>query len=408
MRMVRRVALIMIMCASMVTFSVAAAPSITSLSPTSGTVNTSVTISGSGFGRSQGSSTVNFNGTTASVTSWSTGQIVATVPSGATSGNVVVTVSGVASNGVAFIVLPTPTITSLSPTSGAPGTSVAITGTNFGASQGSNSNVYFNGVLASVISWGDTSIVATVPTGNTTGNVQVYVSGVWSNGVAFTGAPSITSLSPASGIVGTTVYINGGNFGSSQGSSTVTFNGTVAIPTSWSATSIGATVPSGATSGYVVVTVSGVASSGVGFTVYPTPSSTTFHLHLEPGSYPGTDLLSTANPDAAYTSVKSADLYGLSNVTGIETFTTQSTTPGTVIPAGTVINFSLWMDETAAVSGLYPEAELAYLGNSGYVLNITAVPISRDWDAGVRKTGAFSVSRDGLRVEVGVSAVQVA
>jgi hypothetical protein len=83
--------------------------------------------------------------------------------------------------------------------------------------------------------------------------------------------PSITSLSPTSGPVGTSVTITGANFGTTQGTSTVTFNGTTAAPTSWSATSIVATVPTGATTGSVVVTVGGVASNGVTFTVGNAP-----------------------------------------------------------------------------------------------------------------------------------------
>ena len=45
------------------------------------------------------------------------------------------------------------------------------------------------------------------------------------------------------------------------------FNGTAGTPTSWSATSIVVPVPSGATTGNVVVTVGGVASNGVSFSV---------------------------------------------------------------------------------------------------------------------------------------------
>ncbi len=82
----------------------------------------------------------------------------------------------------------------------------------------------------------------------------------------------IKSLSPTSGPVGTSVTIAGSNFGLSQGTSTVTFNGTLATPSSWSATSIKASVPAGATTGNVVVTVGGAASNGVAFTVTPTPS----------------------------------------------------------------------------------------------------------------------------------------
>ena len=83
-------------------------------------------------------------------------------------------------------------------------------------------------------------------------------------------APTITSLSQTSGTVGTSITITGSNFGSTQGTSTLTFNGTSATPTSWSATSIVVPVPSGATTGNVVVTVSGVASNGLNFYVAQT------------------------------------------------------------------------------------------------------------------------------------------
>src|SRR5882672_10888297 len=82
-----------------------------------------------------------------------------------------------------------------------------------------------------------------------------------------TPAPSITSLNPSSGVVGTSVTISGASFGAVQGTSTVKFNGVTATPSSWSAASIAAPVPAGSTTGNVVVTVGGVASNGVGFTV---------------------------------------------------------------------------------------------------------------------------------------------
>ena len=98
---------------------------------------------------------------------------------------------------------------------------------------------------------------------------MVFASGVNSNGKSFTvlATPSITTLSVTSGTVGTSVTITGTNFGSPQGTSTVKFNGTSATATSWGATSIATTVPTGATTGNVVVTVSGVASNGVNFVV---------------------------------------------------------------------------------------------------------------------------------------------
>ena len=57
-------------------------PLVTGVSPTLGTAGTSVTISGVSFDATQGTSTITFNGlAAASVTSWSSTQIVATVPS---------------------------------------------------------------------------------------------------------------------------------------------------------------------------------------------------------------------------------------------------------------------------------------------------------------------------------------
>ena len=257
------------------------APAITSLNPTSGLAGAAVTITGTNFGTTQGTSTVKFDGTTAAVTSWSNTSIAVTVPSGAATGNVVVTVGTQASNGVSFTVTtPAPTITTLNPTSGAVGSSVVITGTNFGATQGA-STVKFNGTTATTTAWSATSITATVPTGATTGNVVVTVNGQASNGVAFTvstPAPVITSLNPTSGLAGAAVTITGTNFGTTQGTSTVKFDGTTAAVTSWSNTSIAVTVPSGAATGNVVVTVGTQASNGVSFTVTtPAPTITTLN-----------------------------------------------------------------------------------------------------------------------------------
>src|SRR6266850_1425497 len=84
--------------------STALVPNITSLNPASAVAGTSVTITGTNFGTSQGNSTVSFNGTAATPTSWNATSIVVAVPAGATTGNVVVTVGGVASNGVTFTV----------------------------------------------------------------------------------------------------------------------------------------------------------------------------------------------------------------------------------------------------------------------------------------------------------------
>ena len=75
---------------------------ITSLSPAGGTAGTTVVIAGNGFGATQGSSTVTFNGVVAQISAWSSTSITVVVPYKAGSGPVVVTVNGAQTNGVYF------------------------------------------------------------------------------------------------------------------------------------------------------------------------------------------------------------------------------------------------------------------------------------------------------------------
>jgi hypothetical protein len=121
--------------------SLPTAPAITGISPALAFVGASVTISGLNFGATQGNSTLTFNGTNGRVaatpTSWSATSIVAVVPVGAMTGNVVVTVNNVASNGKLFTVTlanPSPVLASLSPSSdpaGTAGLTLTLTGTGF-------------------------------------------------------------------------------------------------------------------------------------------------------------------------------------------------------------------------------------------------------------------------------------
>jgi hypothetical protein len=79
--------------------------------------------------------------------------------------------------------------------------------------------------------------------------------------------PTITSFSPTSGLVGDSITINGTNFASNAA---VSFNGTLAAPPTVNpeGTSIDVTVPSGATTGPITVTVgSESATSATAFTV---------------------------------------------------------------------------------------------------------------------------------------------
>jgi gliding motility-associated-like protein len=79
---------------------------------------------------------------------------------------------------------------------------------------------------------------------------------------------AITSFSPTSGPIGTTVTITGINFDPTPANNIVNFNGTTAVVTASTATSISTSVPAGATTGPVTVTVGGnTATSATDFTV---------------------------------------------------------------------------------------------------------------------------------------------
>ncbi len=222
-------------------------PAITALSPTSGLAGSSVTITGTNLGTS---GTVSFSGTAATTTSWTATRIVATVPAGISAGakSVTVTTGGRTSNVATFTVTTPPaSITSVTPSTGPVGTVVTIAGSNFGP----GGVVRIGGITATTGPWTATSITATVPAGLAAGAQGVIVTptgGTASNSATFTvttpapAAPVLSSLSPVSGLAGSSVTITGTNLGTAG---VVSFSGTAATTTSWTATRIVATVPAG-------------------------------------------------------------------------------------------------------------------------------------------------------------------
>jgi regulation of enolase protein 1 (concanavalin A-like superfamily) len=93
-----------------VSSATAAAPVITAVSATTGSIGSQVTISGSGFGALQGGSAVLLNGAAATINTWSGTSITITIPPGATSGPLLVSVAPSMnnSNAIPFTVTPQP------------------------------------------------------------------------------------------------------------------------------------------------------------------------------------------------------------------------------------------------------------------------------------------------------------
>lgn len=220
-------------------------PTIFGFSPSFGPVGSSVTITGANLNAS--TPVVTFNGVQAATpTGVSFGQLTAQVPVGATTGPIsVATVDGSDTNANLFF-LPA-SIAGFTPTNSGPGSRITITGQNFIET----SAVTFNGTPAQTFNViNNVSIGATVPGNLITGPISVLTPAgqVLSSGL-FYGAPVISNFTPAHGLPGTNVIINGVNFLGGN----VLFNGLAAAIVSLNNTQIVATVPSGAKTGPIAV-----------------------------------------------------------------------------------------------------------------------------------------------------------
>jgi hypothetical protein len=143
-------------------------PTITSFTPTSGLAGTSVTLTGTNFTGATGVTFNNVNAPGFTVDGTGT-HITVAVPTAATTGPIRVTAPGGTGSSLTNFTVPPPTITSFTPTFGAVGTSVKITGTNFTGATG----VTFNNVTSTFVVNSATQITATVPTTATTGPIKV-------------------------------------------------------------------------------------------------------------------------------------------------------------------------------------------------------------------------------------------
>lgn len=357
-------------------------PQITSVSATEVTAGSQETITGTGFGASQGNSLVLFNGNSLTVSSWTATSISVTLPSSGTSGELLVSVApGMNdSNPIKLIFtsspLPNGWLDADIGVTGAAGSATYANGifTGVGSGNGlmgattsdqfhfiyqpwtgdgtiiarvvSTTNTYSEaGVMVrQSLNSGDASVAIfdyagtvtnaerLIPgtgsnaTGDTSGSLPYWVKLVRSNG-SFIGyaspdgaswtmvigpmpvqmsqnvyiglvvssvspgslvtatfdnvslsantnsGPQITGLSATNGSIGSQVVISGSGFGSSQGSNSVLLNDSSVTVNSWSATSITITIPTGATSGYLLVLLapSMLGSNAVYYTITSQP-----------------------------------------------------------------------------------------------------------------------------------------
>ena len=240
-------------------------PTITSFTPTTGPIGTTVTITGTNLGSL---TSLNIGGAAATVVSFTSTQAVGTITAGAITGPISITTNGGSvSSSNNFIVIQPPTITSFTPTSGPVGTVVTITGTNLGTVTA----LTIAGASATVVSFSSTQVIGIVTAGATAGAISVTTTGGSATSVTnFTviAPPTISSFAPANGPVGTLVTILGTNL---NNASALTIGGVSAIVVSNSGSQIVAMVMPGATTGVVsIMTGGGSANGGNNFSVAAT------------------------------------------------------------------------------------------------------------------------------------------
>lgn len=278
------------------------APIVSDFSPAAGgPVGTYVTIQGLFFSGSD-NTTVTIGGAKATILTIDQANITTTVPAGATSGKITVTVAGRTGSSTKDFAVPTgtpnPKIISFDAASGlgADGTSIKIKGYNFSPTIAAN-KVEFSGativdspgppavthqlkVLATVTAASATELTVSVPAGARTGKVTVSIlsganvvaSGTSGDDFSVPG-PSISSITPAYSIAGSNITILGSNFAKAASSNIVKFNGVTANVVTVLATDKGvptgvvATAPA-STTGKVTISVDGQDASGSEF-IYP-------------------------------------------------------------------------------------------------------------------------------------------
>ncbi|HEX2268713.1 MAG TPA: IPT/TIG domain-containing protein, partial [Pyrinomonadaceae bacterium] len=305
-------------------------PKITAINPGSGAAGDPLTITGTTFGATQGSSTITFNGVAASPTSWSDTSISVPVPATAITGPVVVTAGGNASNGFSFNVTTTVTlsgkITIVGTTTPIPGATVrALQGGSVVATQTTNgvgdytfasltvgtytveasasgygtkrkplvsvvsdpttANLALDAIVSGPVSYAYDSVGRLISTVGPTDTV-IYTYDATGNLLSISRQSSsqvaVLNFTPVSGTTGTSVTINGAGFSATPAQNTVQFNGTNASVTSATTTKLVVTVPAGATTGQISVTSPGGSDTSDGVFTIGTASAPTI-TNFSPG-----------------------------------------------------------------------------------------------------------------------------
>ena len=154
--------------------------------------------------------------------------LTVTVPAGAITGPVAVTLKGLTATSSGSLTV-APAITGLNLSSVARGGSLVVTGTSFSATPASNT-VRIGEVTATVTAASTTSLTVTIPAtavlGGNTVSVTVATIESTNTPVTIVAAHTVTTIAPTTSYVGGSVVISGTGFSTTPASNTVVFTGT--------------------------------------------------------------------------------------------------------------------------------------------------------------------------------------
>ncbi len=260
-------------------------PVITNISPDKGDYGTTITITGSNFGTTQGGSYVEFlnENNAYDVTLWTYNKIICKVPKlyGSGGKQVVVHLAGNTSASNVYFTNKLPEITSITPQSNDAGSIITINGQYFGLSADSSCKVIFTGAPSGSdhiipVRWTNNLITFKIPVDSCDGDV--YVTNWAGKSITYAGlnipAPIITNISPTNGDAGTEVSIEGEYFGYSNGiyGKVIYDDGNqrcYITNFAWDSNLIIFEIPVDVTNGNIYVTNSGGISTGFSFKIEP-------------------------------------------------------------------------------------------------------------------------------------------
>jgi N-acetylneuraminic acid mutarotase len=238
-------------------------PVVNSFAPLSGTKDTEVILAGNYFSPISANNAVVMNGANLLVVRAAKSSIAVKIPSGIPPGNYPLSIT-VATQSVVTVTqfeIIAPAIGNVSPLNGTWGSTVTITGTNFGT--GINDNIVkFGTAQATILSATSTQMTAQVPSNLLTKNSILTVQVITVDNLSATyhtpfvlDPPVITDFTPQSGKSNSLVMINGQNFNPVTANQLVTIGGRTADITSASPNQLIIRLPTSLTDSLVQIRI---------------------------------------------------------------------------------------------------------------------------------------------------------